>query len=57
MTSWLIDAVLLLAVIVLAPLALAVLLLTVAVLATAAGDIRSRRRMRRHLDELIKERG
>ena len=44
------------ALIVVAPLALAMLLLTVAAAATAVTDVRSHRRMRRTLDELIRER-
>ena len=44
------------ALIVVAPLALATLLLTVAAAVTAVSDVRSHRRMRRTLDELIRER-
>ena len=40
--------------IVLAPMALAMLLLTVAAAVTAVSDVRSRTRMRRSLDELIR---
>ena len=44
------------ALIVVAPLALAMLLLTVAAAVTDVSDVRSRTRMRRSLDELIRER-
>lgn len=44
------------ALIVLAPLALAMLLLTCTLAATAISDARSRTRMRRSLDDLIRER-
>jgi len=44
------------ALIVVAPLALAMLLLTCTLAVTAVTDVRSHRRMRRTLDELIRER-
>ena len=44
------------ALIVVAPLALAVLLLTCTLAVTAVSDVRSRTRMRRSLDDLIRER-
>ena len=44
-----------LAVIILTPLAVAVCLVTVVAVITAGDDLRSHRRMRRHLDELIRE--
>lgn len=44
------------ALIVVAPLALAMLLLTCTLAVTAVTDVRAHRRMRRTLDELIRER-
>jgi len=44
------------ALIVLAPIALATLLLTCTLAVTAVTDVRSHRRMRRTLDDLIRER-
>lgn len=55
-TELLVDVVLVLAVVVLAPMAVAWLLFGVVAVFTAAGDVRSRRRMRRQLDELIRDR-
>ncbi len=46
-----------LGIIILTPLAVAMMMVTVVALTTATADVRSARRMRRHLDDLIKERG
>ncbi len=54
--SLILNLLIICALIVVAPLALAMLLLTCTLAVTAVTDVRSHRRMRRTLDELIRER-
>lgn len=54
--SLILNLLIICALIVLAPIALATLLLTCTLAVTAVTDVRSHRRMRRTLDDLIRER-
>lgn len=54
--SLILNLLIICALIVVAPLALAMLLLTCTLAVTAVTDVRSHRRMRRTLDDLIRER-
>ena len=54
--SLILNLLIICALIVVAPLALATLLLTCTLAVTAVSDVRSRTRMRRSLDDLIRER-